>query len=231
MNSGFALIFGKEEGLGGEDIICITSHPIYKTGKESVIGAGKAFSDGDAENMLKILADKRREKRELLPSTLLAKTVDSMIWYRPATMKTVVRFIGGETGALEFVVPVPNLIFKCASGSMEVCSFKGKGRPSNDTLLYHAPFGNINKTMQMCVGANQVPKYPSVSEISDLEDMFFESEFSELHFNGACKGIDSYEALVNFYKTLEGKERFPTRKMLAVKRSDGESALTLGGWV
>ncbi|TNC80233.1 MAG: hypothetical protein C9356_15000 [Oleiphilus sp.] len=212
MTQRMALLLEQHQGLDARSCVHVTCHPLV--GEErTTIGAGKVLDKQALRGILDILVEGQTSELVFLPRRLIAKSANTLIWYRKASANTEIRFLGGKTGAIDLSVAVPNLLFCLHAGRLWVFAYKGRGAPDLDTPLYRAPFGNINDHGFMCVGANHLPEFPDIAEIERVEEMFFQSEFSEVHGSSPIKGVDNYDAMVAFYQGLVGAKCFPTRRL------------------
>ena len=208
--------------------VTVTSHPVSTHDDKITIGAGQNISMKEQSKMAALLIDSLDTELKIFPDTVLARSFDALVWYRPAA-RTEIRFIqGGDV--ISFSVPTPNLIFKLKQGKLSVVSVEGNKKPVSSSKLYHAPFGNINEASSMCVGNNSLPDYPSLTVIEYIERFFFESEFTE-HRNEFCiKDVTDWVEHVSFWKGLKDKQTFPKRKMSYI-RSKSDNILTLQDWI
>ncbi len=78
---------------------------------------------------------------------------------------------------------LPSLVFKATKSELFIYALKGKNRPTPQTKLYYAPFFNIYRNGNICMGTVdvQAEKADSLEEFIALwEEYFFNSYFSHL---------------------------------------------------
>jgi len=76
---------------------------------------------------------------------------------------------------------IPAMVWKATKDSLNVYSIKGKSKPNEKTMLFHAPFFNIHDNGNVCMGTVniQIDRFTSLEEfISKWQVYFFNSYFS-----------------------------------------------------
>lgn len=119
--------------------------------------------------------------RELIPQHILYAHNEpgdlQIIWYRP-TMKRVLNFsehlsIRGNTE-----VWVPGLVFWLHNKGLNIYALAGPGRPKVHTPLFRAPFFNVYKDGNVCLGSANVGKPSGMYSlyVDNYEGGFFRAE-------------------------------------------------------
>lgn len=226
----FALILQTLNGFENQKTVHVTRHPIHSTETGPILLAGEPVGEEIIEDLVVALEGTHKERVQLMDDRVLAKTGTTIVWYRKGSNATC-RFLHKDE-VIEVSCNVPPLIFCASAGTLKVVAYKGKGKPNSSTKLFRAPFPNIGSSGSMCLGSNKLDHFISESMIDFVEEMFFESEFTELH--GSClKGVESYQQIVEFFEQLgEAKNDFPTRKLVAMNYYvDRNEPVTLESWL
>jgi PRTRC genetic system protein B len=224
----FAVIFNSFVNEKRDQHTTVTSHPISTINSRFVLGAGQVLSMKDQSRMAALLVDNLDTELKIFPDSVIARSFDSIVWYREAK-PALMRFIFNDK-VIEQTAPCPNLIFKIKNKTLSVVAVGGKRKPTSESKLYHAPFANIYEGTDMCVGSNELPPYPSLTDIDRIERMFFESEFTDTKHNLAIKQVEGWQEHVSFWESIANKKSFPNRKLNYVK-DENDKTFTLLDWV
>jgi PRTRC genetic system protein B len=135
----------------------------------------------------------------------------SVVWYTPPRRQKL-HFSNGLISPLD-ALPLPTLVWVADKKRLSVFALAGKGKPRLGTLLYHAPFFNLYRNGNVCMGSVSIDIKQSASLeefIAAWEGYFFGSYFSHLiDNNNPVKGN-----LSSLYKSLAGSLVFPTEELL-----------------
>ena len=133
--------------------------------------------------------------RSLLPANVLY--IDPVrrgfaVWYTPAS-EAILHF-KKELGIPSGKAHVPALVWKATRNSLNIYAIKTNKRPQENTLLYHAPFFNIYKDGNVCMGTVDIDidsRCGLEDFITQWQDYFWNSSFSHLHegYNPVSKNI------------------------------------------
>lgn len=185
----------------------------------AVIGAGRPCSEKGMRE-LKEAFDGRQEP-QFLPEHVLVSAPDELIWHVKPTRR-VHFFSSRANDTLEALdgalLPTPGLVFKAsrrghASPGLSVWAVRQRGRPDPNTILYHAPFFNVNGQGRVCHGSMKTPGTCESHAAEGWTDGFFASSFT--HGSGVrfLKGEPGYdETLAKLAGEGEGA-RFPTQRL------------------
>jgi PRTRC genetic system protein B len=149
----------------------------------------------------------------LLPSHVLhinPAESGSVIWYtKPQARKLYF------TESLNFTsqeLPLPALVWAADKKRLFVFALTGKGKPRLNTPLYNAPFFNLYRNGNVCMGsvAVRISQSASLEEFTEAwEGYFFGSYFSHL--------IDGHNPvagnLISLYQSLAGTGAFPVEEL------------------
>ena len=139
---------------------------------------------------------------------------DKVAWIYPASKVTL--FYGADVKGLKTgEYYIPNILFVSDGSSVDVYAIKRKDilNLSEDTQLYTAPFFNVYKGGDVCMGSAKVAKFKNATEmIYSVENAFFDSVFTHTNMNDIVKGslIDCYN---NQNKKFDEKLLLPTKKL------------------
>lgn len=130
-----------------------------------------------------------------------------VIWYTKPQKRDLF-FIDG-LGLSNGKAHVPPMLWKASKNSLSIYALSTNRRPTEKTKLYDAPFFNVYKNGQVCMGTVNIDikKSASIQEfIHAWEKYFFNSYFSHLmHNHNPIKGN-----CVNLWKELIASEKeFP----------------------
>ncbi|ALR32446.1 PRTRC system protein B [Chryseobacterium sp. IHB B 17019] len=104
-----------------------------------------------------------------------------VIWFTKATNRNL--FFVENLGIPNGMAGVPSMIWVANRNQLSVYALKSQSRPTEKTLLYHAPFFNVYKDGAVCMGTVNVEIKKSASLetfITAWENYFFNSYFSHL---------------------------------------------------
>lgn len=231
--TGFALqkailIYGKRRGSLGADsaygrpserttFASIHDVAARKDNGQILLNAGEPATV-EGIRQLKESFDGRSESH-FLPENVLAHSAEKLVFYlRPQKHVHFFSKGAGETlHALDgSLVPCPALVFHVsatpAGGSLSVYAIRQQGRPDLNTILYHAPFYNVNSRGSVCHGSMSTPDSHDPSTTEGWVESFFASVFT--HGSGVrfLKGEKGYgETLADLVES--GADRFPTKRL------------------
>lgn len=122
------------------------------------------------------------KSKGMLPNKVLyinPQTNGCAVWYTPP-QEVDLYFVQGlniPTGKAK----IPAMIWKATKDSLNVYALKGKGKPTDKTALYHAPYFNIYENGNVCMGTVniQIDRYTCLEDfMAKWETYFFNSYFS-----------------------------------------------------
>ena len=182
------------------------------------LGAGSALQEGD----LLMLCTQLRGALpiEFLPSKVLVRSEDSITWWMPASMRRMfyAKEKSNEVAQLSGRrFPQPPLVFRAHKRHLEVRALLRNERPDLQTLLYRAPYWNVNDCGDVCLGTARVPPQATVDSLPRWESAFFESEFT--HPNASKKLTEHPGGFVGLWRSLAEKRRFPAQFLVATNQT------------
>lgn len=183
-----------------------TLHPVVSKGNDQTpyLGPGQALTSA----FLKTLAAElgARVTPEILPTNVLARTLDMITWWTRAR-REVMFFGGTEEKARELngaIYPHPALVFKVADRELFVRALEKDERPTEATPLKIAPYWNVDSGGRVCLGSTRVPDEVTVASMPGFECGFFRSQFA--HANGAVRLTTYTQGFIGLWKSLENSE-------------------------
>ncbi|SED33392.1 PRTRC system protein B [Pseudomonas saponiphila] len=192
----------------------ITTHPILPVdGGQFTLGAGRAMTLADKDALIAILLNEQPEP-EFLDDSLLVCSRSTIVWYR----KPAIVDIPFHDGVVK--APIPGLIFIAMAGENLRCfAFKGRSRPTPETRLFYAPFGNVYSGGTFCTGNAHVPATILRSNIPAWENFVLGATNTHAGTIHPVTEVDSIGALMGFYQSLvaAGKQQFPSDRMVSYR--------------
>lgn len=183
------------------------------------------LSEREAKILAKSLnTEKEKSKAFLKPESILPTNVlyinptekGSVIWYTKVK-KTKLFF----TESLEIPngrASIPAILWMASKQHLTVFALISDKRPTEKTVLYHAPFFNVYENGSVCMGTVNVDikNSASVDKFTQAwEDYFFKSRFSHLNNHNPTNGN-----CVNIWKELMNTDKlFPKEKLKKTKKT------------
>lgn len=175
----------------------------------------------EAQSLAKALDTRQQAAKAFLrPDGLLSLNVlhtdpsenGSVLWYTcPQKQKL---YFSESLGLESAVVSLPALVWKADKKHLTVFALKGKSRPKNNTLLYHAPFFNLYQNGNVCMGNVDV----HIREAASLEEFVsaWQKYFFGSYFSHHIAGHNPLkENLVSQYRELINTgETFPADRLI-----------------
>ena len=197
------------------DRLDFTVHPVIEAGNKGMfaLGAGRAFSEDDKENLIDILLNIDSDI-EFIDLRILVKSRQMLVWYNPPQKAEISFNSPAYTGNVDTFIP--GLIFIATPGNLRCYSYKGKSRPTPDTKLYWAPLGNMYEDGSFCTGNCETPKENSIASIPVWERFVLECTNTHSGNVQVLKSATTFEQMVDFYQVLKSGEAkaFPARELL-----------------
>jgi len=143
---------------------------------------------------------------EILPVSVLARTLEMIAWWSPAQHRTM--FFGSHSDAHPTLngkrFPQPALVFKVDAGRLFVRALAENRRPQAEAKLRTAPYWNTDHRGFVCTGSMRVPEETNAESILAWERAYFQSEFT--HAYGATRLTSFPGGFVALWKSLVGSE-------------------------
>lgn len=152
---------------------------------------------------------------EILPSNVLARAEESIVWWSPAVIRPMF-FRTGDTEAAEFTgerFPHPPLVWRVQGRRLAVRALAENKRPEASTQLRVAPYFNTDgQNGDVCQGSMRSPEETGVAAIGQWESAFFQSEFT--HQTGARKLTSHPRGFYGLWRSMCGQARFPMKNLV-----------------
>lgn len=131
---------------------------------------------------------------------------NKVIWFTKAIQREL--YFSESLGIRKGMANIPTMLWIANKNNLSVFALNSNCRPNENTKLYHAPFFNVYKNGNVCMGTVdvQMKKIASLEEFTIAwESYFFNSYFSHLMQNynpikGNC--VTLWESLVNTNKAF-----------------------------
>jgi PRTRC genetic system protein B len=153
---------------------------------------------------------------EILPERVLVRTADMIVWWSPATDRTMFFSDRGGDATLQRLngkrFPHPALVFKACGRQLSIRALAKNERPSETTRLSVAPYWNCNDQGFVCTGSMKIPREKSVKAIESWEQSFFQSEFT--HAAGGTKQTQFPGGFLAMWLSLARKKEFPSEYLM-----------------
>jgi PRTRC genetic system protein B len=175
----FALVFTQVNGF-----TLTTRHSIQNQtlGQGTPVNAQKMLENVVAANQREINDDDTSPAQtELLPEQLLLDSADKLVWYAKAQTRDM-WFRTTRSVQLRVRWPAVLFIVNKRTRSMEVFALASNRRPNAQTILYRAPFMNIDSHGLFCLGSASLPAGVCWQALSKMESCLYDSNFT--HLNG-----------------------------------------------
>jgi len=175
--------------IGNSKDFYLESHEINGEGK---MMEGKPLMQQTLNEIVDVFFDDRQNSSKLggfIPENLLQYELlpggnYQMVWWQPAQVKHL--FFAPALKIKSGLANVPALIYKVERRQLSVFFFFNAAATTEKTVLYRAPFHNVDTEGMVCLGSAKVKKPVQRTyqlEMKYWEDMFWLSEFT--HLNGA----------------------------------------------
>jgi len=158
---------------------------------------------------------------EILPPNVLVRTPEMLVWWAPASQRTMffaeTSDAGKELNGKRY--PHPALVFKAAGSELYVRALERNERPVSETRLRVAPYWNTSDTEgRVCTGTMRTPDTDGVEGIQVWERGFFQSEFT--HPYGAARLTSFPGGFLALWKHLVGCTKpFPVKYLADARQS------------
>lgn len=175
---------------------------------------------GDIFNSSKELNTTYLRSKGIIPPNVLyvdQRENGFAVWYTPPMQADL--FFTEQLAVPNGRAQVPALLWKATKTGLSVYALKSKGKPNDNSLLYHAPFFNIYAGGNVCMGTVSIDVTPQTR----LEDFmqqwhayFFRSNFSH-SINGDSSTRNGTAAL--WRKLIGTKKPFPADELVPCNRT------------
>jgi PRTRC genetic system protein B len=158
------------------------------------------------------------DKVRLLPENVFISNQRLFAWVTPARYDAMWFSVNGRQWAHN--VWWPNLLWIAERDThrLRVFAVGGSGRPTMETILYHAPVMNIGGSGLLCEGSAQLPRQLDEEHISEIEACVYESNFTHVNHGQTLKGIKGNRGHLAFWRD---KEKLKDRVRVAELVSKG----------
>lgn len=139
--------------------------------------------------------------------------------YEPDTFSVTIALPKGLQqivyGTSSYSVPVPGLVFVIEVKKQRIIKsvvYAYKGELTEDSPLYHYPFGNVYCNGKICWGGNSLPKCNVMKDVDKVIALFFGSPTNDDLYSPESNFLDPPEYVLSqraFLEFLKGKDEFP----------------------
>lgn len=172
----------------------LESHAIGADGK---LCEGKPLTEETISGMVDVFYNNNMQSSTIggvLPENMLHFSAlpagrYKMMWYRPAEKRML--YFNEGLHITNGMAWVPAMVYMVEGRELSVYALNEDERPTENTVLYHAPFHNVNVEGEVCLGSAKANK-PKDKTFANLckyyEDLFWMSEFTHLNHENRVKG-------------------------------------------
>ena len=137
----------------------VTLHEVTHENEEARLSEGQLVTPQILADLMTGLG--RSTPLEILPERVLARTADIIVWWTPASQRTMFFSDRGEDVALRKLngksYPHPPLLFKTSGSHLWIRALGVNERPKAETPLYTAPYWNCYDNGVVCTGSMRIP--------------------------------------------------------------------------
>lgn len=162
-------------GARGGDRRIATIHPMSDDARPEV-KPGRLMTESDLNGLVKSMAMSASNRLVLMDDKVLAGNGQRLIWWTPPAKRAI--FFAGNAVDGAAIVAVPGLVWQTNGSALWVWALDGRTRPTAATILFQAPFFNVNSQGRVCIGNAQVPSESQAFSPNAWEEMFFGSKFT-----------------------------------------------------
>jgi len=155
-----------------------------------------------------------------LPQVLVDNT-DHLVWHTKASRREL--HIRANGGGIHASVYYPALLFIATktTSSIRIFALASSSRPRMDTILYNAPFHNIDGAGKLCLGSAPLPRFINSSTLPQIESAFFDANGT--HTNNvktlSISALKKYGSLFNYWShKAETQTKIRTHELTKYKR-------------
>lgn len=203
----------------GDSEYYLESRDIKKIDKKLQLLAPQPLSDTMMKDIAKLYAKNNSADMKhgsLIDSNMLYACNEPgkliVMWYRPA-MKRSLNFSKGTNLPAKAIAWVPATLYIVHNTKLYIFALMTDERPTGDTKIYKAPFGNIYVNGNVCIGSAHIGKRRAKTfekEAARYERGFYMAEQNQ--FDG--KNMTKTPMLKLWGQLIKSKEKFPSKKEL-----------------
>ncbi|MBK7925979.1 MAG: PRTRC system protein B [Bryobacterales bacterium] len=158
---------------------------------------------------------------EILPENVLVRTAETIVWWTPATHRTMF-FRGADEYARTLSgkrFPQPALVWRVTGQDLFLRALKHNRGPNAETQLMVAPYWNVRgEDGYTCQGTMRSPDDTGVASIALWERAFYQSEFT--HQLGARRLTMHRDGFLGLWGSLaDNPAPFPARHLVSASES------------
>jgi PRTRC genetic system protein B len=196
----------------------ITRHDVLvqKSGPPT-LGPAQPLTLAFVESLMRSLGGS--VQAEVLPANILAKADRMIVWWTPARRRQMF-YENAEGKAHDLngcIFPQPPLVWKVASGELNIRALAVNKRPQATTTLAVAPFWNLSDGGCVCTGTMRRPESATVAAIPAWERGFYESAFTHANVGRITRHQGGFEGLWELLKNK--RRRFPTETLIQLPQT------------
>jgi len=210
--------------------LLVTHHPLHDVDGQKLIGAGRRLSTRDLSALRQLLDDAAPDGEGWIEDNLLYRSRNQMVWFVPGRIRPMhFKLQGLQPFSLDF--HWPNLVFRYhTEQGFTLAAYAQPGRPTPNTLLYHAPLMNIYGDGRLCLGSATGSDELSADGRRAWEVAVFDSAFTHrnhdhlIRFGRTIPDDPDADYLGRVRQKARSGKPFFSREMVSLNQS-------LGNWI
>ncbi len=207
----FAIVF-HEDSLSNS-IVCATRHKVNPDTHTLSIGT-IVSAPQIAKTFSELKVEKSKQNTVCIPENVIYESDQLLVWFKRRFVGDMWFRHGSKPQRLN--VEWPPLLFALLKKkqSMYVFALGKNSRPNENSVLYNAPFMNINERGHLCQGTAHLPIDLSTQSITECESTLFDSQFTHVNHEYTFRHKTDNKTHFSFWKSkAKTRSRVPVRLM------------------
>ncbi|APP78165.1 MULTISPECIES: PRTRC system protein B [Xanthomonas] len=229
-----AILFYQRRGR----LVLTTAHTVDSHRGTPRIGPGRPMTPEQEASIVALLmgreADDGSSRVRVMPQNVLHTDGASTTWLQPSVVEPMVLRTGSDVRTV--LARWPTLVFHARNRQLYVVALRDDQWPSDDSLVFHCPTGNVWAKTMVCTGTAVLPMGCTPSEIPAWKASFFESAFTHSNHGktitvpkpkgtGKSKGHQANPDPMTYWAERDGvMDAFPSEHLTPLK-------MTLSEWM
>lgn len=205
----FAVVF-HEESLSNR-VVCATRHQVNSD--TNTLSIGTIISAPQiAKSFSELKVEKSKKSTLCIPENVIFDSDEILVWFKRRSVADMWFRHGSKP--MRLVVEWPPVLFAAMkkTQSMFVFALGKNSRPKDSSILYHAPFMNINDRGHLCQGTAHLPNNICTGTIHECESTLLDSQFTHVNHEYTFRHKTDNTNHFNFWKSkAKAKDKLPKR--------------------
>lgn len=183
---------------------------VFRYGKDGEATSVSLPSEEDVAELVGLMGERAKARMTYLHPRAVAWGLLGRAWWRPAWPAPLYFALPALEDLSGEVLPQPPLLFVERAGRLFVFALPEDRRPEPDTPLLLAPYPNLYRGGEVCLGTSRRGR-----DLEDWESAFFESAFSHVGDTVASRE----GGLSALWRRAKEEGRFPVEKLREAGRT------------